>query len=262
MSAEKSWGIVLRVVDFSETSKVVTLFTRDHGKITGLAKGAYRRNGPFDSALDLLSIVQVTYIHKSGNALDLLTEAKLERRFRSASRSLTRLNCAFYLIEILGRFTEDADPNPALFDLAVNTLQTLDGDRDDPQLTLAQFEMQMLAMLGHAPMLSQCVSCGKEAGQAQRKFFGTLSGGLLCSTCRVGKKSVITLSPAAWSLLDALAVEEAERGERMAETAVTYRSDHERAEGFPEVRSVLNLFISHLLGQPPRLQANLSKSEN
>ena len=91
MSAEKSLAIVLRTIEFSETSVVATLFTEKFGKISALAKGARRPKGPFESALDLLAVVRIVFLHKSSGALDLLTEAKLERRFRAAARDLSRL---------------------------------------------------------------------------------------------------------------------------------------------------------------------------
>src|SRR5688500_11330984 len=101
MPAEKTLGIVIRVIDFSESSAVVTLFTRDFGKVGALAKGARRPKGPFESALDLLSVVRVVLLRKSSDALDLLTEAKLEQRFRAASRDLARLYAGYYVAELL-----------------------------------------------------------------------------------------------------------------------------------------------------------------
>ena len=83
MAAEKTDAIVLRVIDFSETSCVVTLMTRDFGKITALAKGARRRKSPFEAALDLLSVCRIVFLRKTSGAMDLLTEAKLQRRFRT-----------------------------------------------------------------------------------------------------------------------------------------------------------------------------------
>ena len=99
MTLEKTDAIVIRLVDFSETSCVVTLFSRHFGKIAALAKGARRPKGPFDSALDLLTVCRIVFLHKSSDALDLLTEAKMVRRFRSASRSLPHLYAAYYIAE-------------------------------------------------------------------------------------------------------------------------------------------------------------------
>ena len=75
MSLEKATAIVMRTIDWSETSSIVTLFTREFGKISGLAKGARRPKGPFESALDLLALCRIVFLRKSSDALDLLTEA-------------------------------------------------------------------------------------------------------------------------------------------------------------------------------------------
>ena len=88
MASEKTRAIVLKLVEFSETSCVVTLFTEDFGKVGALAKGARRPKSAFEGALDLLALVRIVFLRKSSDALDLLTEAKLERRFRSAQRDL------------------------------------------------------------------------------------------------------------------------------------------------------------------------------
>src|SRR5689334_17146432 len=125
MSVEKAEALVLRVVEFSETSAVVTLFTREFGKVHALAKGARRPKGPFESSLDLLARVRIVFLRKSSEALDLLTEAKLERRFRSPGRDLSSLYGAYYVAELLSELTHDGDPHAELFDLAVETLDAL-----------------------------------------------------------------------------------------------------------------------------------------
>ena len=122
MEAQKAIGIVLRTVAFSETSLVVTLFTREHGKIGALAKGARRLKGPFESALDLLAVCRIVFLRKSFETLDILTEAKLVRRFRTAGRDLSGLYAAYYVIELLDGLTEKYEPQADLFDLADETL--------------------------------------------------------------------------------------------------------------------------------------------
>jgi DNA repair protein RecO (recombination protein O) len=125
MPTEKAIALVLRVVEFSETSSVVTLLTREFGKVRGLAKGARRPKGPFESALDLLSLCRIVFLRKSSEALDLLTEAKLEQRFRPAPRSLSSLYAGYYVAELLNELTDDSDPHPELFDQAIHTLESL-----------------------------------------------------------------------------------------------------------------------------------------
>src|ERR1043165_4581874 len=99
MSAEKSEGLILRVTDFSETSRIVVVFTRDFGKISALAKGGRRLKGPFESALDLLSTCRIVFLRKSSSGLDLLTEAKLNERFKPPEKDLVGLYAGYYLAE-------------------------------------------------------------------------------------------------------------------------------------------------------------------
>src|SRR6185503_8943788 len=126
MPAEKTRAIILKLIEFSETSCVVTLFTEDFGKVGALAKGARRPKGPFEGALDLLALVRIVFLRKSSDSLDLLTEARLERRFRSGQRDLPRLYAGYYVAELLAELTASGDPHPELFVAGEQTLEALD----------------------------------------------------------------------------------------------------------------------------------------
>jgi len=246
VAAEKSLAIVLRVVDFSESSCVVTLFTRDFGKISALAKGARRPKSSFEAALDLLAICRVVFLHKSSDALDLLTEARLQRRFRAGGRELRRLYAGYYVAELLTKLTDEADPHPDLFDLAETSIAGIDGQAEVAS-TVLRFELQALRLLGHQPSLDECVECGAAVGSgAARVSFGMLAGGVLCRQCRAGKRSVVSVSREAIELLRQAAA----GGEESSENALHAASG--------EARSVMNNYLSHLLGNRPRLQAYLN----
>ena len=101
MAAVRSLGLVLRSVDVFETSKVLTLFTRDLGKVSALGKGARRLKSPFQAALDLLSVCDIVVLHKGSEALDLLTEAVLVERYDSLRRDLAALYAGYYIAELL-----------------------------------------------------------------------------------------------------------------------------------------------------------------
>src|SRR5437868_2956223 len=193
MAAEKTHAIVLKVVEFSETSCVVTLFTKDFGKVGALAKGARRPKGPFEGALDLLALVRIVLIRKSSDALDLLTEAKLERRFRSAQRDLARLNAGYYVAELLAELTEPGDPHRELFQAADAALSALDAGAPLDETVLA-FELAALREAGHQPSLEQCAVCGRAVAADKRVHFGMTSGGVLCDECRAGRRGVVSVS--------------------------------------------------------------------
>ncbi|HEX4128591.1 MAG TPA: DNA repair protein RecO [Pirellulales bacterium] len=271
MSAEKTLALVLRVVEFSETSSVLSLFTREFGKIRGLAKGARRPKSPFESALDLLGLCRIVFLPKSSETLDLLTEAKLERRFRPAARDLSRLYAGYYVAELLNELTHDRDPYPELFDAACDALRAL-GSTEFPVAAVVQrFELNTLRLLGHLPALDACAGCGVPLPSTARVAFGIAAGGVLCARCRPGKRQVVSLSAAALAAMrrlaeaggsptmadDSAAVERATAADAGNVAGGMTEADRfgRRLDG--ELRGVLNQYLCYLIGHRPRMHGYL-----
>jgi len=247
MSSEKATALVLKVVEFSETSSVVTLFTREFGKIQALAKGARRPKGPFESSLDLLALCRIVFLRKSSGALDLLTEAKLERRFRPPSRDLSCLYAGYYVAELLSELTDDYDPNPALFDLAEQILLGL-AQGDSVSNSVLRWELAAIGVLGHLPSLETCVECGKSVPMADRMAFGLLAGGVICPNCRTGKRQVVSVHGGTIRAMACLADLQTDSWKRLELDA--------RTRG--ELRGLMNNYLAHLLGHRPRMQEYLT----
>lgn len=183
MTANKTDAIVLRLVPWSESSCIATLYCREFGKQSVIAKGAWRSKSPFEGALDLLAICRVVFLPKSGDALGLLTEAKLVERFRIGRRNLLRLYCGYYLSELLDRFTERDDPQPELYDLALDTLQSLSNEHLEPRACVLRWELQLLRLVGHGPTLDRCAQCGIGLADEKTASFAPLVGGVVCVAC-------------------------------------------------------------------------------
>ena len=246
MSSEKSVAIVLRVVEFSETSVIVTLFTRDFGKISALAKGARRPKSPFESALDLLAVCRIVFLQKKSDALDLLTEAKLERRFRAATRNLSCLYAGFYVAELLRELTDSGDPHPELFQAADQALYEFDHGQNE-SLTVIRFELTALRLLGHVPSFDRCVGCGEEMELSGRVAFGLLSGGVLCGRCRGGRRQVASISAGSLLTMRRLAHEPDDE----------WRSLALDVRQFGEIRGLLTRYMTNLLGKRMRMHPYL-----
>ncbi|MHB0957381.1 MAG: DNA repair protein RecO [Pirellulaceae bacterium] len=246
MSTEKTLAIVLRVVEFSETSCVVTLFTREFGKIGALAKGARRPKSPFESALDLLAVCRIVFLHKSSEALDLLTEAKLERRFRTATRDLTRLYAAYYVAELLRDLTDTGDAHPELYDAADQALQDLEGSVELGHVIL-RFEMTTLRLLGHLPALHGCAACGREMEMTDRLVFGQRAGGLLCEGCRPGQRQLVSVAADSVRVLQQFASSGADDWREVDMSAATRG----------ELRGLMNQYLCNLLDHRPRMHQYL-----
>ncbi len=258
MASEKTLALVLRIVEFSETSLVVTLLTREFGKSSALAKGARRPKSAFEGALDLLSVSRVLLIAKSGDTLDLLTEAKLERCFRSGQRNLQRLYAGYYVVELLRELTDRDDPHPELFDLTLETLAALDGDTE-VHACLLRFELQMLRLLGHAPMVDLCAGCGRDAPgdfapvshqKSARVPFGVFAGGVLCSSCRTTARGIVLIRPESHTWLI----------ESLSLAALSGPPPPLPPQSTGELRGLMNRYISNLCGAALRMTPYLSNT--
>jgi len=198
VSLEKAEAIVIRQVDFSESSRVVTFFSKEFGKFAVLAKGAKRLKGPFDAALDLLSTCRIVFIRKSSNTLHLLTEARLVSRFQpqnsGAKGGLSSLYGGYYVAELLSGLTEDFDPAPELYDLAIGTLNRLSTAEAVPSSVIIHFEISLLQQIGLLPNLFECSICGGSVMHNGRFAHWVSQGGLICEDCRREEYSGTSIS--------------------------------------------------------------------
>ena len=251
MAAEQTTAIVLRTIDFSETSLIVTLLTRDFGQLACMAKGARRPKGPFEGSLDLLSVCRVVVIRKNSDALDLLTEAKLLRRFRGAERSLEQLYAGYYVAEMLRLLTDQNDPHPEIYDLAIQTLSQIDSaaaDASTVACALIGFDLQALRMLGHAPSTCKCTQWGDIVPRTTRMVFAVIGGGVVCKKCRSRQHQTVSVRR-----------EVIEEIERLQSPNIQFPTST-AVSVYGELRAVMNRYLQALLGMQPRMQSFLPQA--
>ena len=123
--SEQALALVVRGTDWSETSRITTLFTREFGKVRGLAKGGRRLRSNFEIAFDLLTVCHIVFLRKGNGGLDLLIEARVAERFPHLRTDISALNVGYYVAELLSDGTQEYDPHPALFDAAIGVLRDL-----------------------------------------------------------------------------------------------------------------------------------------
>ena len=252
MPAEKALALVLRTTDWSETSRIATLWTRELGKVRALAKGGRRLRSSFESALDLLTLCDIVLLRKTSGGLDLLTEARVARRFPRLGTDLQALYGGYYVAELLADLTQDYDPHPRLFEEAVETLQDLAdgaGPGSDRLLgpRLTRFELILLRELGYSPLLGSCTACHAPAA-GDRLAFSAAAGGVVCGGCQGGQRDRRPLSREAWEALRVLG-ESGDAWRRPLGAGVRV-----------ELRQVLGGYLTYLLGRRPRLLPYLQGS--
>jgi DNA repair protein RecO (recombination protein O) len=232
-------GLVIRVSDWSETSRLATIWTRDLGKVRVLAKGGRRLKSNFEIALDLLNLCRIVLIRKTPGALDLLTEAQVVEPFSELRRQLPTLYAGYYVAELLAEGTLDADPHPEVLEEAVSALREFSVAGPRLGLRLARFELALLSDLGYRPRLSECVDCGTEIDEQHSLYFHPLAGGMICPRCRERRFGGFYLAARVWRRLRELQ----DDPQAWSEGPVESR----------EVRKVLEAVIANWLGKRPRM---------
>lgn len=143
-------ALCIRHWDWSETSQTVSLFTREHGVVRGLAKGSRRERAPFSGGLEVLTRGEVVAIVRPSGALATITAWDLTDAYSAIRRSLRSFYVGLYLIDLVHHAVTDADPHPGLFDRLVGVLGTLGSA---PEAALVRGQWAVLDETGYAPTI-------------------------------------------------------------------------------------------------------------
>ena len=193
MTGQRSFrveAVVLRHADWGEADRLLTLYTRERGKVRAIAKGARKIRSR--KAGHLEPFTRVTLQLAQGRDLLIVTQADTVDAYISLGEDLVKTGYASYVVELLDRFTyEDESENNAIFVLLTEILGRI-ATEPDPWLAIRYFEVRLLDFLGYRPHLFKCANCRKEI-QPVDQFFSPAAGGVLCPTCGAGL-------PGAWRI--------------------------------------------------------------
>lgn len=172
-------AIVMRHSDWGESDRLLTLFTRELGKLRVIAKGV--RKPRSRKAGHLEPLTQVSLLLARGRDLPIVTQAETINPFTPLKDDLLLLGYASYLIELLDRFTIEEEENQALYRILADSLMRL-SDGDDAFCVLRYYELRLLDLVGFRPQLFHCAACQREI-QPEDQFFSAEGGGVLCPKC-------------------------------------------------------------------------------
>ncbi|QNO13550.1 DNA repair protein RecO [Alkalicella caledoniensis] len=177
----KTKGIVLKSFPFSEADTIVTIFTKENGKIEMLAKGAKKLKSRLSSSVQPFTLGEYTYYQKNNN-LPLLRQADVLDHYKNLMKSLSLTFSTYYICELLDFFLPSAQEQSKVFDLTAKTLDYLNRYPDNHSVILSAFKIKAMALLGYSPQLASCVHCGR--GHSDNKFiFSIKDGGIICRNC-------------------------------------------------------------------------------
>ena len=227
-------AIVLRARPFGESDKIVSFFTRDHGKLTGIAKGALRSRRRFVNSLESFSLVNLTFQDRSQRNLAFLISADLVHGPKALMTDLDRLAHASYLVEITEGLIAEREENPAVFQHLKEGLHHLEENGASLRF-LTFFELKLLRLAGYQPVLDNCKKCHKDCldESLSQWHFSPQEGGILCDSCSRSCREVLPLGRTAVEILTAL---QADNGSLPARLSLP-------ASVIAEIRSAVLRFI-------------------
>jgi DNA repair protein RecO (recombination protein O) len=183
MPRHTTLAIVVRTVDYGESDRVVTLLSRDRGKLSAIARGARKSRRRFGAGLGLFGIGEAGLSGRPGAELETLESFDVTRGFPHLPLDVAKLAHASYACELSRELVPPHQPEPALFDLLVALLAHLDAETPRAE-TLRVFELKVLETVGLRPALDRCGRCGDPAGLDEAgQVFDVRRGGVVCGPC-------------------------------------------------------------------------------
>lgn len=172
-------GVILRHTDFGEADRLLTIFTRESGKVRSIAKGV--RKARSRKAGHVEPFMRANLQLARGRDLFILTQAETLDGYPAIREDLILLGYASYIIELIDRSTNENEENRSLYNLLTQTLARLNRG-DDPNRASRYFEIRLLDYVGFRPQLLKCAHCKSEI-QPEDQFFSAYQGGVICIKC-------------------------------------------------------------------------------
>ncbi len=185
----KTQGLVLREVAYHDADKLLTVLTRDYGKMTLKARGVRRSGSPLKAPCQLLACGEFTIFEYRG--MGTINEAQTVELFPELRADLELLSLGTYFAQVAEVLSQEDDPNPELLSLTLNTLYALGKLRKPQLLVKAVFELRAACLAGYTPDLDGCRICGNP--EPDRFVLG--DGCLECAACRAGDGIRMPITP-------------------------------------------------------------------
>lgn len=196
-------AVILKKNLFSEGNEIITLYSRELGKVRGVARSVKSPKSKLAFALQDLFYVEAELAPSKG--ISVIKGAKPIEVFKNIRDDLLKVNYALYAAELILKCTADEQPNAALFDLFIFLLKHLDQDGLDGKMHCCAdfFVFEALALCGYKIDPRICVSCQKnieKSGFEENIFFSSSKGGFMCQQCASKFASVHKVRPETHSL--------------------------------------------------------------
>lgn len=201
----KTKAVVLKKMDYGDTSKIASFYSENVGKFSAIIKGARSAKSKIGKIIDPLNIVDLVLYEKSSRDLQIITQADL---FLHPARILEDLESTKYAtgtLELIEKISYEHEPHPLLFKALVRFLELLNNKEQHPDLLFAKYFLFFIREIGYNPQLENCTFCGIEAPNNQDVFFN-FELGLICNKCSKDHHTSYRFDKELFNLLNCLSV--------------------------------------------------------
>lgn len=185
---EKLEGIIIRTQDYGETHKIVTIFTKELGKIAVIARGAKKPKSRMSALAQLF--IHGQFLIQLGKGLGVLQQGEIIQSHRLIRQDIIQAAYASYLTELTDKLMDDKKPNHYIYQQFSLALKSLSEDKDPLVMTM-MYEMKLYKISGIAPIVSHCYHCGSEDSLLG---FSIKEAGVICARCKHHDPSYLPLT--------------------------------------------------------------------
>ena len=178
-------AIVLKTIPYGDTSVIARMFTEDQGKVTILAKGAWRPKNNAGALLEPMNHIHLQYYHKNSREIQVLKDGGFTQQFSNLRKELSKVIVGLTIVEMMDKSTMDNNPFPILYRLGWRVLEKLNDEKQNIWLVFVFFLYQLSLRLGFLPNIKKCSKCNADLISG---CFDNYTGELICVNCSTQSK--------------------------------------------------------------------------
>jgi DNA repair protein RecO (recombination protein O) len=175
-----SEAFLIRKIQYGEADYLLTLLTKDFGKIRGLAKNAKKSRKRFGGRLEPFVHLRVRVRERLGG-MKFIEDSETIKVFSPLMEDVELFMCGSFILENVDVLLPEEEPNEKIFELLAETLSALDSKKN-PLAVILRFQLSVLSLSGYKPNFDVCVNCGRAIEEGA--FFNVQKGGGLCNSCK------------------------------------------------------------------------------
>jgi DNA repair protein RecO (recombination protein O) len=196
----KTRAIVLRRINFGDTSRIANFFTEDQGKLSIMIKGARSPKSKIGAIVDTMNVVELIYYKKESRDIQLASQIDLLQHFANTRDDFEKLRYSSAIAELLSTLTAENEPHKKLFEGSVKILGMIDSTKENPKFLFTKYLFFLIKEIGYEFQLEHCNICNREIKSIEPASYN-YEAGLICSDCRADRLTNFNFNEELFNLL-------------------------------------------------------------